>query len=265
VYAGTEGGVYATQTWDYEGMTFIPNLNFYEFIPEREWFKWQLDHSYQPKTVLLDQLKADENYEIVITNLHGGPLVRFRLGDMVRITSLRNEKLDIDIPQMAFARRADELIIVTGLGYVTEKLIWEAVENTGIPYVDWTARKETTDGKPALHVYIELKADYIAKEETVATAVRQEFRKLETIYDYNPYPLVGDLETTLDLKVIRVTLLPQGAFSSYISQRQAEGADIGSVKPPHINPSDKVLSLLGAPRVVVEAVPAAEAERAATR
>jgi len=265
VYAGTEGGVYATQTWDYEGMTFIPNLNFYEFIPEREWFKWQLDHSYQPKTVLLDEVKAGENYEIVITNLHGGPLVRFRLGDMVRITSLRNAKLNIDIPQMVFARRADELIIVTGLGYMTEKLVWEAIENTGIPYVDWTTRKEIIDDKPALHIYMELKGNYIAKEENIAAAIRDEFRKLESIYDYNPYPLVGDLETTLELKPIRVTLLPQGAFSSYISQRQAEGADLGSVKPPHINPSDKVLSLLGAPRVVVEAVPATEAERAPAR
>jgi len=33
-YAGTEGGVIATQTWDYESMTFIPSLNFLEFIPE---------------------------------------------------------------------------------------------------------------------------------------------------------------------------------------------------------------------------------------
>jgi len=265
LYAGTEGGVYATQTWDYEGMTFVPNLNFYEFIPEREWFKWQLDRSYQPKTVLLDEVKAGENYEIVLTNLHGGVLVRYRIGDMVRITSLRNEKLNIDIPQMVFERRADELIILTGLGYITEKLVWEAIENTGIPYADWTVRKEIIDGKPALHIYLELKDNYIAKEESVAAAVREEFRKLESVYHYNPYPLVGDLETTLGLKPISVTLLPQGAFSSYIAQRQAEGADLGHLKPPHINPSDKVLSLLGAPRVVVEAVPATEAERAATR
>jgi hypothetical protein len=35
IYAGTEGGVIATQTWDYDGMTFIPSLNFLEFIPRR--------------------------------------------------------------------------------------------------------------------------------------------------------------------------------------------------------------------------------------
>jgi len=69
----------------------------------------------------------------------------------------------------------------------------------------------------------------------------------------------------LGLKPLEVTLLPQGAFSSYIAQRQAEGADLGHLKPPHINPSDEVLSLLGAPKVEVGAVPSREAERVAAR
>jgi hypothetical protein len=264
-YGGTEGGLYATQTWNYEGMTFFPSLNFLEFITEREWFKWQLDHSYQPKTVLLDEVKDGENYEIVITNFHGSALVRYRIGDMIRITSLRNEKLNIDIPQMVFHSRADDLIIITGLGYITERLIWEAIENTRVPYTDWTARKEVVGDKPALHIYIELKDNYIAKEESIAMSVREELRKLESVYHYNPYPLVGDLETTLDLKLIEVTLLPQGAFSSYISHRQAEGAPLGHLKPPHINASEAVLAQLGAPKVAVEAAPVTEAERATPR
>ncbi len=266
LYAGTEGGIYATQTWDYEGMTFIPNLNFFEFIPEREWFKWQLDRSYQPKTILLDEVKAGENYEIVFTNLHGGIMTRYRPGDMVRITSRRNEKLNIDIPQMVFEKRADELIVIFGFGHLTEKLIWEAIENTGIPYVDWTARKEVIEDKPALHIYLELKGNYIASEQIVAASVYDELEKLDSVYHFNLHKFAyGDAISFLGLKPIKVTLLPQGAFSSYISQRQAEGADLGHLKPPHINPSDKVLSLLGAPRVVVEAVPITEAERAATR
>ena len=265
VYAGAEGGVYATQTWDYEGMTFIPNLNFFEFIPEREWFKWQLDHSYQPKTILLDEVKAGENYEIVITNLHGGIMTRYRIGDMVRITSLRNGKLNIDIPQMVFHGRGDELIDITGFGRITEKIIWQAVENTGILYVDWTARKEVIGEKPALHIYLELEDGYIASEQVVASAVYEELRKLDKVYRYNIYSAYGDPESVLGFKPIQVSFLPQGAFSRYMAQRQAEGADLGHLKPPHVNPSDKVLSLLGAPRVAVEAVPTPEAERAATR
>jgi len=265
-YGGTEGGIYATQTWDYEGMTFIPNLNFFEFIPEREWFKWQLDHSYQPKTVLLDEVKAGEKYEIVITNFHGGIMTRYRPGDMVRITSLRNEKLGIDIPQMVFEKRADDLIIIFGVGYLTEKLIGEAIENTGIPYVDWTARKEVVSNKPALNIYVELKDNYIASEQSIATAFYDELEKLDIIYHFNLYKYAyGNATKFLGLRPITVTFLPQGAFSSYIAQLRSEGAAVSSLKPPHINPSDEMLSLLRAPKVVVEAAPLTEAERAAAR
>lgn len=264
VYAGAEGGLYATQTWDYEGMTFVPNLNFFEFIPEREWLKWQLDHSYQPKTVLLDEVKAGENYEIVITNFHGGIMTRYRIGDMVRISSLRNEKLNIDIPQMVFHSRADDLIDISGFGRITEKIIWKALENTGIPYVDWVARKEVLNDKPVLHLYLELKGDYVAGEKGMGAAVYEELQKLDRTYRYNIYSAYGDPESVLGSKPVQVTLFPTGAFANYVSQRQAEGADLGHSKPPHINPSEEVLSLLGAPKVVVEAVPATEAERAAT-
>jgi len=264
IYGATEGGVYATQTWDHEGMTFIPNLNFFEFIPEREWFKWQLDNSYKPKTILLDEVKAGEKYEIVITNFHGGIMTRYRIGDIIEITSLRNEKLNIDIPQMVFHSRADDLIDIASLGRLTERVIGEAIENSGIPYVDWVARKEIIDNKPVLHLYPELGAGYIASDESVATAIREQFRKLDRKYRCNFYRLIGDMETVLGLKPVEVTLLPQGAFSSYTAQQRSEGAALENLKPPHVNPSEKVLSLLRAPRVVVEAVPVTEeAERAA--
>jgi len=264
-YASCEGGHCALQTWDYEGMTFIPTLNFFEFIPEREWFKWQLDHSYQPKTVLLDEVKAGENYEIVLTNFHGGVFVRYRIGDIVRITSLRNEKLNIDIPQMVFHSRTDDRIDVSGFGRLTERVIWEAIENSGIPYKDWTARKEAIGDRTILHLYLELEDNYVVSEEAVATTIYDELQKLDNVYHYNQYSAYSDPETMIGMKPIKVTFLPQGAFARYISQRQAEGADLGAIKPPHINPSDKVLSLLGAPKVVVEAVPVTEVERAAPR
>ena len=265
-YGSTEEGFCAAQTWDREGMVFYPSLNFFEFIPEGEWFKWQLDHSYQPKTVLLDEVKAGEIYEIVITNFHGGIMTRYRIGDMIKITSLRNEKLNIDIPQMAFHSRADELIDITGFGHLTERLIWEAIEGIAIPYTDWTAHKEVVDDKPILHLYLELKDDSIASEQAVATAIYEELIRLDSIYHYNIYNAYGDPETVLSLKPVEVTFLRQGAFSSYIAQRQAEGAALGHMKPPHVNPSEAVLSQLGAPKVAVEAAPVTEeAERAAPR
>jgi len=260
-YGGTEGGLCATQTWDYEGMTFFPNLNFLEFIPEREWFKWQMDHSYQPKTILLDEVRAGEVYEIVITNFHGGVMTRYRPGDLIKISSVRNEKLNIDIPQMVFHSRADDLIDITAFGHLTERIIWEAIEGAGIPYTDWTARKEVIEDKPILHLYLELKDNPIASEQAVAAAIYEELIKLDSVYHYNIYGAYGDPETVLGLKPVEVTFLPQGAFLSYIAERQAEGAVLGHLKPPHMNPSERILSLLGAPRVVVEGVPVTEGER----
>ena len=254
-YTCTESGIIATQTWDYGGMTFIPNLNFLEFIPESEYSKWQLDDSYQPKTVLLDEVKAGEKYEMVITNFHGGPMVRYRVGDIIRITSLSNEKLGIDIPQMAFEMRADDVIDVAGFLRLTEKVIWQAVENTNIPYTDWTARKEMVEGRPVLHLYLELKGGYIASEKGMATAVLEQLRKFDEGTFY------GNLARTGDSNPIEVTLLHEGAFDNYIAQRRAEGADLAHLKPHHINPSDTELSLLKAKvKAVPEVEVAAEAE-----
>jgi hypothetical protein len=264
-YGSSEGGMCATQTWDHEGMSFFPSLNFFEFIPEREWFKWQLDHSYRPKTVLLDEVRAGEIYELVITNLHGGILTRYRVGDMIKIRSLRNEKLKIDIPQMVFHSRADELIDISGFGRLTEGIIWEAIEGAGIPYVDWTARKEVIGDRAVLHIHLELKDENIASEQGVASAIHDQLQKLDSKYHYNIYGIFDGSQTTLDLRPVEVTFLRQGAFSNYIAQRQTEGAALGHLKPPHINPSDKVLVHLGASEIAIEAVPVTESERATAR
>ncbi len=184
---------------------------------------------------------------------------------MIKITSLRNERLNIDIPQMVFHSRADEMIDISGFGRLTEGIIWEAIEGAGIPYVDWTARKEIIGDRAVLHIHLELKDEEIAGEQGVASAIHDQLQKLDKKYHYNIYGIFDGSQDMLDLKPVEVTFLRHGAFSSYVAQRQAEGAALGHLKPPHINASDKVLVGLGAPKVAVEAAPVAEAERAAAR
>ncbi len=245
IYAGTEGLIVSMQTWDFEAMTFVPNLNFLEFIPEAEYFKWKNNNSYQPRTLLLDEVEAGEIYEIVLTNFHGGPMVRYRPGDMVKITALRNEKLGIAIPQMVFERRADDLIDL-GLMRLTEKVIWKSLENTEIPYIDWTARKEIVKGEPKLHLYVELN-NYIASEKGLARSVYEEMKKINDGFIHNDLP---SIEKITDYQPIIVTLLPAGSFKNYAAKRQKEGADLAQLKPPRINPSNEILNLLGAPAEV---------------
>ena len=239
LYSSTEGGVIATQTWDYEGMTFVPSLNFLEFIPEEEHFKWQMDRSYQPTTVLLDEVEAGKNYELVLSNFHGGALVRYRIGDMVRITSLRNEKLGIEVPQMSFERRADDLIDFNVIR-LTEKVIWQTLEKAGIAYEDWVAYKEP--GQQVLRLFIELKDGYQSNKEDIAAIVYEKVTKSDND-EFTTSPVHDDLMDMVTFS-IKAHLLPKGTFANYTAQRQAEGADLAHLKPPHINPSEKVLSML---------------------
>ncbi|MEJ2739120.1 MAG: GH3 auxin-responsive promoter family protein [Dehalococcoidia bacterium] len=241
-YTCTEGCVIATQTWDYQDMSFIPYLNFLEFIPESELIKEQSDRSYKPETVLLDEVQPGETYELVITNFHGGALIRYRIGDIIRITSRRNDTLNIDIPQMIFERRADDLIDLAGYVRLTERTVWQAIENSGIPYEEWTVRKEV-DEKPLVNIFLELKARYKANESEIAVAIYEEIKKLDE--RVNSSAIYSTLESILGTIPLKVTLLPGGTFPDYISLRQKEGADLAHVKPPHINPSDEVLLQLG--------------------
>ncbi len=240
IYSGTEGGIIATQTWDYESMTFVPSLNFLEFIPEKEHFKWRLDPEYQPKTVLLDEVEAGENYEIVISNFHGGVMTRYRPGDMIRITSLRNEQLGIEIPQMTFERRADDLLDFVFIR-LTEKTIWQAIENTGTAYEDWTAFKK--EGQPVLSLHLELKNGYQGSEAEVATAIREQIIRSDSQSKDTEALYRNDFAAMIDFKV-EVNVLSPGAFAHFTEQRRAEGADLAHLKPPHINPSQRVLELL---------------------
>jgi hypothetical protein len=244
LYAFTEGGPIAVQTWGYEGMTFFPSLNFYEFIPESEMIKSKIDPFYTPSTVLLDEVQPGKNYELVITNLLGGPLVRYRIGDVIQITSLRDEKFGIDIPQMAFHSRADNIIDIAGFTRLTEKTIWKAIENSGVYYKDWTACKEGKE-KATLHIYIELnKNGYDINELT--DNIHQRLVELDTDY--------ANVEAMLNVKPIKVTILPNGAFKNYSERQQASGAGLGKLKPPHLNPSEQVLTMLNNPAESLTAI-----------
>jgi len=154
---------------------------------------------------------------------------------LVEITSLRNEQLSIDIPQMSFLSRVDDQIDIAGFTRLSEKVIWQAIENTGLAYAGWAARKEVKD-EPILHLYIELREDRYTTAEQVASSVHEELKKLDTPY--------AELESFTGLRPLEVTLLPANAFRAYKLRQQAAGADLTQLKPPHINPPGTIVDLL---------------------
>jgi len=234
-YASTESSatVIAIQLWDYGNLTFASHSNFMEFIPEEDSIKSREDPSYEPQTLLLDEVKPQQIYELVITNFYGGAFIRYKTDDLIKIVSLKNEKLSIDTPQMVFYSRASDVIDLAGFARLTEKAVWQAIENSGIKYSDWALRKEIKDQHPVLRLYLELKGEERGEEEIVE-AVHQSLKKIDSNYN--------DVEKILQLKPLRLTILSPGTFQRYMLKQQREGADLGQLKPRHMNPSDKAIN-----------------------
>lgn len=234
-YGCTEApAIMAIQAWSgTEGLYFLPDVCFYEFVPEAEWAPWRADKDYIPQTVLLDEVKVGERYEVVITNFYGGPFLRYRLHDLVKSVSLREEETGIELPSMVFAGRDADLIDLAGFtGLIDEKLVWQAIANTGITYEEWAIRKELLGEHAGLHLYIELKEDPPA--EGVAQRVHEELKALNSFY--------ADLESFLEVRPLQVTLLSPGTFLRYMRERQAAGVDLAHLKPPHMNAPDAVIA-----------------------
>ena len=230
-HACTEAGIIAVQNWSRKGMTFIPHSNFFEFIPEGEWLKNKHDVFYQPRTVLLPEVKAGERYELVITSFYGMPFIRYRLGHLIRITELSDEGSQICLPQMVFETRADDLIDIAGFTRVSEKTVMQAITNTRIDFEDWTIRKETRQGKPTLHLYIELNHEHPPAE--LASVIHTELMKTDLGYH--------DLADMMEIEPLELTVLRSGTFNDYYQERMGSGSELAQRRPPRMNASDDII------------------------
>ncbi|MBN1190200.1 MAG: GH3 auxin-responsive promoter family protein [Dehalococcoidales bacterium] len=235
-HACTEGGIMALQSWNRRAMTFIPNSNFYEFIPEAEWEKSRNDLFYQPKTLTLSEVQAGESYELVITSFYGGPFIRYRLGHLITITDLEDSEAEICLPQMIFESRADDLIDIAGFTRVCEKSISAAIANSGIVCEDWLARKETVQGKPTLHLYIEITRN--DRQEDISEMLHNELVEVDAGY--------RDLSLMMEIYPLQVTLLKPGSFNSYARSRRNAGFELAQQKPSRMNATkEDILELMG--------------------
>lgn len=234
-YGCTEEGAIATQAWNKKYMTFFPDAAFYEFIPEEEWHLWRLNPSYCPKTVLLNEVRPNKRYEVVITNFYGKPLLRYRTYDLVEFPVLLDKETGISLPQMSFVGRSNEFIDLAGFtGLIDERMVARAINDTGIDYKEWAIRKEVSDGGPILRLYIEPAQK--VERETLRRKVHEALKSINSFY--------ADYEAMIAKPALEVTLLRPGTFQAYTTEKQSIGADLAHLKPPHMNPTDEVVQTL---------------------
>ena len=232
-YGGTEISGVAIQTYNFKAMTFLPDCNYLEFIPEDDFYKSREDPSFQPRTYPLDEVKPGV-YELVVTNFHGNLFTRYRTGDLIKIVALRDDEVNVDIPQMAFHARADGVIDISGFTRLTEKTIWQSINEAGITNNGWTAHKEILGSQPVMHLYIEANNGHNMEEAKLL--IHDNLKRLDSNY--------ADMTSMLGVQPLQVSRLATGTFERYMDVKRKAGADLAILKPPRVNPKESVLELL---------------------
>lgn len=231
VYASTETMFLAMQSWTRNHMTFLPDSVFLEFLPHERTAAGTTGGS---ATLLLDQLQPGRLYELIVTQFHGMPLLRCRLGDVIRVVTTRDDKAGVNLPQIEVRRKVGEEILLAALCSLDERTIWSALAASGLPYAEWTATKEFPGGQSFMRLLIELKEPRPAEE--VSRLVDEQLKVLDTDYI--------DVHRYLGMNPVRTTVLAEGSFTRYTESKVREGAVLSHYKPSHVNPPPEVVQRL---------------------
>lgn len=233
-YGATEAFPMALQAWNKQGLTFVPDIAFLEFIPEAERRKEKENKGYKPATVLLNEVEVGQDYELVVTHFYGMPLLRYRMRDLLTVAAMEDRDTGVKLPQFLFRARIDDVIDLAGLTQLDEKTVWRAIAESGVNYEDWTARKEYDHDKTYLRLYLEMKSG--ETHDHLDEMIDNKLKELDVDY--------REIGSWLNLQPVKVSVVSSGTFGRYYQEKQKEGADLAHLKPPHMNASDDMIKKL---------------------
>lgn len=213
IFGGTEACAIGSESWTKNGLILWPNICFYEFIPMSEFYKNLDNPSYIPKTYLINELKADEYYEIVITTLKGGAFARYRIGDVFKCESLTREEDGIMLPHFRYFDRIAPVIDLAGFTRITQATIKEVIAMSKLDISDWFAvKKFDHDQRPYVAMYIEIKHPQthgLDNVELIKDTLEIYFRYIDEDYK--------SLKKMLGIDPLQVHIIPLGSIKAYES------------------------------------------------
>ncbi len=214
VFAGTEPTLVGTETWNRNGLYFFPDACFYEFLPQSEAEKLRTDPTYRPYTALMNEVRAGEKYELIISVLKGGAFARYRTGDVYICEGLSSREDQTALPRFRYLDRVPDIIDIAGFTRISEDSIRSVIDMSYLPIEDWMATKEFDEkGHPFLHLYVELKhgreVNYALSCDILREHLSVYFKYLDADYK--------DLKRLLNMDPLQVTILGSGTFERFCS------------------------------------------------
>ncbi|TMS22625.1 GH3 domain-containing protein [Larimichthys crocea] len=201
-YAATEGLI-GVNLWPQEAnrrYMLCPRSMFCEFLPESS-----LEEE-TPHTLLMEDVKEGQSYELVITNASG--LFRYRIGDIVKVVGFHNQ-----CPVVEFQYRRGQMLSVRG-EKVSEALFLDSLKKAvsqwpGAQLIDYCCAESGIMGDsiggsdPHYQVFIELKG--------VRNLTEEQRYKLDICLQQNS-AIYKSFRIKGSIGPMRVQLVAAGAF-----------------------------------------------------
>ena len=169
------------------------------------------DPSYQPRTCLMDEIQSGETYELVLSVLHGGAFMRYRIGDMYHCISSGGNR----IPRLTFVDRTPDVIDIAGFTRITASSMQEVIRLSRLELGDWVLKKEfDAQDNPYLHMYVEIPPEAQGSEVTMRTVLTEHLALYFQYFDSD----YGDLKKLLSMEPLRITVLKYGTIAAYESR-----------------------------------------------
>ncbi|NBK96935.1 MAG: auxin-responsive protein [Erysipelotrichia bacterium] len=229
VFAGTEPTCLGCEIWNRDGLYFFPDACFYEFIPYEEMIHSLEDTSYEPKSVLMDEVEVHKRYELVISVFKGGAFMRYRVGDMYQCIALDDPKEKIRLPRFQYIDRIPTVIDIAGFTRITQKSIDQIIKLSKLDITNYIACKEFNDEKrPYLHMYIECEEDSLSKQALSVHVLKEHLRVYFKYVDAD----YEDLQKILGVDPLQITILKSGTFAYF---EKIKGKKLRKINPERID------------------------------
>ncbi|MCQ2547330.1 MAG: GH3 auxin-responsive promoter family protein [Clostridia bacterium] len=222
IAAGTEATCIGTESLMKRGMVLFPDACFYEFIPQHEYMRNLKDPSYKPNTVLMNEVTEGANYEIVLSVLHGGAFMRYRIGDVYTCVSSSPTG---ELPRFAFYDRVPNIIDIASFTRISEKEIEETIRLSKLGIEDWIVRKEyDRNDNPYMHLYIEISKDSQISDVTGKTLLTEHLAAYFKAFDSD----YADLKKLLNMEPLKITVLKTGTMRAYCRDNKCTLAKVNA-------------------------------------
>ncbi|XP_070553124.1 GH3 domain-containing protein-like [Ptychodera flava] len=232
IYSATECGL-GVNLWPLkERSNFVlrTRANFYEFIPIEETV------NPDPKTLFLDEVEVDEEYEVVVTTVGG--LYRYRLGDVIKVTGFYN-----NCPVVEYRYKRSQSLSVVGEN-ITEDVLYMAVRETvdmwdSMELIDFSSTesvllddKDTDQGKaPHYVLFLELESKNQINDIEVTDDKKEMFDQVLRKHA----PAYESRRREGNISSPRVCVLKEGAFAALVQhQLKNNPTSYNQVKIPRV-------------------------------